>query len=129
MINRKRGEVPFELEGEPLTLCLTLGALAELEACYGGEDILSLADRFASGRIGAEDALNLLEAALKGGGNPVERARLAAMHAPGAMGAVLATLADLLQATFTIEAAPDGKAGDREVPSDPFPGSPSSSSP
>ena len=38
MANRHRGEIEAELGGQRYTLCLTLGALAEIEHAYGGAD-------------------------------------------------------------------------------------------
>ena len=46
MANRHRGEITAELGGKPYTLCLTLGALAEIEDAYGGEDLIAIAERF-----------------------------------------------------------------------------------
>ncbi|WP_369123161.1 GTA-gp10 family protein, partial [Escherichia coli] len=40
MPNRHRGEIEAILDGERMTLVLTLGALAELEQAFGGEDML-----------------------------------------------------------------------------------------
>ncbi len=48
MVNRHRGEIAAELGGETYTLCLTLGALAEIEHAYGGEDLIAIAERFES---------------------------------------------------------------------------------
>ncbi len=45
MANRHRGEIEAILDGAH-TLCLTLGALAELEHAFGDEDMLALAERF-----------------------------------------------------------------------------------
>ena len=53
MPNPHRGEIEACLDGQPFSLCLTLGALAELEHSFGHEDMLSLADRFQSGRLSA----------------------------------------------------------------------------
>jgi hypothetical protein len=39
MANRHRGEIEAVLDGRPRTLCLTLGALAELEAAFGAQDL------------------------------------------------------------------------------------------
>lgn len=39
MTNRRRGEVAVELGGKRYTLCLTLGALAELEEAFGAGDL------------------------------------------------------------------------------------------
>ena len=51
MANRHRGEIEARLDGRPYRLCLTLGALAELEAAFGDEDMLALATRFENGRL------------------------------------------------------------------------------
>ena len=53
MPNRHRGEIEAELGGRRYTLCLTLGALAELEAAFGAEDLVALAERFERGRMPA----------------------------------------------------------------------------
>ena len=57
MANRHRGEIEANLGGKTWTLCLTLGALAELEAAYGAEDLLTIVERFENGRISARDAM------------------------------------------------------------------------
>jgi len=56
MPNSRRGEIACLLDGKPFSLCLTLGALAELEHAFGHDDMLSLAERFQSGRLSASDA-------------------------------------------------------------------------
>lgn len=38
MANKHRGEVTARLDGKDYTLCLTLGALAEMEQAFGAED-------------------------------------------------------------------------------------------
>ena len=43
IINRHRGEVLARLDGRDYRLCLTLGALAELEAAFAVDDIATLA--------------------------------------------------------------------------------------
>ena len=53
MTNRRRGEVALELGGQRYTLCLTLGALAELEDAFGVADLAALGERFAAGRLSA----------------------------------------------------------------------------
>ena len=45
--NRRRGEVEAVLDGERRILCLTLGALAELETAFCADDLTGLAERFA----------------------------------------------------------------------------------
>ena len=51
MPNLHRGEIEAHLDGRPHRLCLTLGALAELESVFGDEDMLALAERFGRGRL------------------------------------------------------------------------------
>ena len=49
MANRYRGEIEAELGGRRRMLVLTLGALAELEAAFGADDLAALAERFGTG--------------------------------------------------------------------------------
>ncbi len=53
MANHRRGEIDAVLDGRGYRLCLTLGALAELESAFGEEDMLALARRVETGRISA----------------------------------------------------------------------------
>ncbi|WP_244472635.1 GTA-gp10 family protein, partial [Methylobacterium sp. Leaf89] len=64
MANRRRGEVALALGPERYTLCLTLGALAELEDALGAADLTELAARFGEGRLRSRDLIALLGAAL-----------------------------------------------------------------
>lgn len=131
MVNRHRGEVELKVDGKSFTLCLTLGALAHLEAAYGGEDILTLAERFSRGHLTSADALNLLEAGLKGGGHECVDLDLENMSFEGGVASLIRTLADLLRVTFGgsdaagIEAAEANinrpEEGEENLP--PFPGS------
>ena len=57
MPNIQRGEISAVFEGEERVLCLTLGALAELEAPLQAGDLVGLSERFASGRVSARDLL------------------------------------------------------------------------
>ena len=69
MANKRRGEVALQLGAERYTLCLTLGALAELEEAFGVEDLMALAERFGTGRLSSRDLMRLLAVALRGGGH------------------------------------------------------------
>lgn len=62
MANGVRGEVALECGGRRLVLCLTLGALAEIETALGGD----AAQRMK--RLSAADLIEILRALLKGGG-------------------------------------------------------------
>lgn len=100
MANRHRGEIEATLGGERRVLVLTLGALAELEDAFGGEDMLALASRFETGRIRAADAIRIIGAGLRGAGNDVRDEDVARMSAEGGAAGYIAIVADLLTATF-----------------------------
>lgn len=100
MANQHRGEISAELDGRQWTLCLTLGALTELEAAYDGADLLQLAERFSKGRIAASDAIRILGAGLRGAGNDVADADVGRMRCEGGAAGLLRTVARLLNATF-----------------------------
>jgi hypothetical protein len=119
MANRYRGEVEAVLDGTTYKLCLTLGALAELEDAFGDQDLLQLAQRFEKGRLSARDAIRILGAGLRGGGASLDDEAVARLRsADGAIGYV-DIVARLLGATFGAQ-APMGKDG--EPPAGPFPG-------
>lgn len=103
MANAHRGEIEAELSGRRYVLCLTLGALAELEHAYGGEDLVAIAQRFEAGRIGASDALRVIAAGLRGGGTAITDEEVAAMTAEGGAQGFLAIVVRLLRATFAGE--------------------------
>lgn len=67
MTNPLRGEVAFSIEGEPYTICLTLGALAEIEAGLGLASLAELETRLKAPTIA--DLAVVLAALLRGGGN------------------------------------------------------------
>ena len=100
MVNHHRGEIEAELSGRRYTLCLTLGALAEIEHAYGGEDLLAIAQRFETGRIGASDAIRVIGAGLRGAGNAVSDEEVAAMRVEGGAAGFLSIVVRLLKATF-----------------------------
>ena len=100
MANRHRGEVDAEIGGARRTLVLTLGALAELEAAFGADDLAALAERFAQGRLRARDLIRIIGAGLRGAGASVSDDDVATMSvADGAQGYVRIA-ADLIEATF-----------------------------
>ncbi len=106
MANRHRGEIAAEIGGRVRTLVLTLGALAELEDAFGAEDLLALAERFERGRLSAHDALRILAAGLRGAGEAVTDAEVAAMTVPGGAAGYARLVGALMAATFGT--APDG---------------------
>ena len=89
MANKHRGEIETRLDGRSYKLCLTLGALAELESAFGEEDMLALATRFERGRMSAMDAVRIIGAGLRGAAHDVTDEAVAAMQAErGAAGFV-----------------------------------------
>lgn len=105
MANPRRGEIEAVLDGRPRTLVLTLGALAELEAAFGAEDLMALAARFSQGRLGARDAAHIIRAGLSGAGESVSLEAVEAMRAEGGAAGFARIVCDLLQATFGAEGA------------------------
>lgn len=66
MVNAARGEVGLKVGGRTYRLCLTLGALAEIEAALGCRSLSDLAGRME--RLSPADMLCVLAALLRGGG-------------------------------------------------------------
>lgn len=64
--NAARGEVVVTLAGTPRRLCLTLGALAELETAFAVDGFGALAERLRA--LSARDLAFVLGALLRGGG-------------------------------------------------------------
>ena len=62
---------------------LTLGALAELEAAFGADDLVALAERFGTGRLTARDLMRIIGAGLRGAGEAVTDDEVAAMTVAG----------------------------------------------
>lgn len=132
MPNLHRGEIEAHLDGQPMKLCLTLGALAELEASFGDEDMLALANRFASGRLAARDAIRIIAAGLRGAGRDVADGAVARMQTDNGAAGFVDIVARLLGATFgagpgSATSAPETSPrapGGSEVTAtpDPFPG-------
>lgn len=106
MVNRRRGEVEAVLDGRTWTLCLTLGALAELEAALAAHDLMGLAARFEEGKLSAPDAVKIIGAGLRGAGNDIDDEQVARMKAEGGAAGYVAIVAELLSATFGGEGAP-----------------------
>ncbi len=100
MPNPRRGEVEARLGGRSYTLCLTLGALADMEAAFGAEDLQALGRRFGEGRVSAKDIVRILGAGLRGGGTALSDDEVAALPMPDGLEPVVDAAARLLIATF-----------------------------
>ncbi len=104
MANPYAGEVTLVLNGQPLMLKLTLGALAELEAELGEGDLISLVQRFETGRFSSRDMLALLAAGLRGGGSEISRENLAQAEIEGGVMQATKVAAQLLALSFALPA-------------------------
>lgn len=130
MANLHRGEIDAVLDGEPHRLCLTLGALAELESTFGNDDMLAVAERFSRGRLSARDAVRIIGAGLRGAGHQVTDDVVARMRAEGGAAGFVDIVSRLLGATFgAADDTPMAKAdpmlaaiGETPEPPGPFPG-------
>lgn len=100
MANLHRGEVDATIDDAPVTLCLTLGALAELEAKFAAEDLTALGERMAAGRISATHLIGILGAGLRGAGHTITDEDLARSHIEGGLKGAAEIAARLLRATF-----------------------------
>lgn len=106
MANRRRGEVALQWGDKRYTLCLTLGALTELEEAFGVDDLMALAERFGTGRLSSRDLLRLLSVALRGGGHEVSESEVANLPLSDGIEPVASAIADLLVITFGAESTP-----------------------
>jgi hypothetical protein len=100
MPNHHRGEIEAEIGGVRRRLVLTLGALAELESAFGADDLVALAERFGAGRLSARDLARIIGCGLRGAGEAISDAEVAAMPVAGGAQGYVAIAADLIAATF-----------------------------
>ncbi|RYG91926.1 gene transfer agent family protein [Loktanella sp. IMCC34160] len=100
MANPHAGEVALVIDGQPHSLKLTLGALAELEVQMGEDTIVDLVRRFEGGACSSRDVMALIVAGLRGGGwRGTAADLLSAEIAGGPVGAAQAA-AELLARAF-----------------------------
>jgi hypothetical protein len=119
MTNKYRGEIEARFDGKTFRLCLTLGALAELEQAFGDTDMVALATRFESGRISARDCIKIIAAGLRGAGYDVTEADVSVMQSESGAAGFVEVVARLLAATFGSDVATGGEATNERAP---FPG-------
>lgn len=89
-MNGIRGEVSLEAGGRTLRLCLTLGALAEIETALGVSSLAQLEERLT--RLSTVDLVALTLALARGGGETLTREELMGLPVtvPALVGAVSA---------------------------------------
>jgi hypothetical protein len=100
MPNLHRCEIEAEIGGAKRRLVLTLGALAELEAAFGADDLVALAERFGSGRLKARDLVRIIAAGLRGAGEAVSDDEVARMAVAGGATGYVGIAGALIAATF-----------------------------
>ncbi|MFO1104370.1 MAG: gene transfer agent family protein [Methylocystis sp.] len=100
MANTKRGEIDATFDGRTFRLCLTLGALAELESGFGASDLIALAGRFEERRLAARDILRIIGCGLRGAGHDISDEEVARMKVSDGLAGYVRIAADLLAATF-----------------------------
>ena len=124
MANLHRGEIEAQLDGKSFRLCLTLQALAELEAAFGEQDMLALATRFENGRLAARDCQRIIGAGLRGAGYQISDEDVGSLSAVGGAAGYVDIVARLLNATFGGEEVPEGRRASADVaeaaPAGPF---------
>ncbi|MEP3628870.1 MAG: gene transfer agent family protein [Hyphomicrobiales bacterium] len=100
MANHHRGEIEAVLDGQTYVLCLTLGALAELESAFKASSLMALADRFEKGQLTSHDIAILISCGLKGGGTDICADVVATMKTENGLNGFIDIATSLLVATF-----------------------------
>ena len=100
MSNPYRGEIDAILNGRTYKLCLTLGALAELEQRLGANDLVAMAERLGANRVSARDILTLIGCGLRGGGTDIVDEEVANMKVSDGFTGYVRIAVLLLAATF-----------------------------
>lgn len=101
--NKHRGEISAVLSGEVRVLCLTLGALAELESAFDVVNLSELAEKFATVQLSSSDLLKIIAAGLRGGGNTFTNFEVGELSIEGGVSAYAALAAQLLKTAFCVD--------------------------
>ncbi|WP_417601386.1 gene transfer agent family protein [Pararhodobacter oceanensis] len=105
MANAYAGEVTLIINGTPLALKLTLGALAELEVALGADTLVALVERFEAGRFSARDVMALILAGLHGAGQKLSAEELLQADIEGGALAAARCAGRLLALAFALPEA------------------------
>ncbi|MCC0030629.1 MAG: gene transfer agent family protein [Brucellaceae bacterium] len=116
MANIRRGEIAACFDGAEYTLCLTLGALAELEQAFGAGDLTQLVERFSSGRLSATDLVTIIAAGLRGAGHEVTRADVERMRSDDGVAGFADAASRLLEAAFGAASTGEGATANPPTP-------------
>ena len=96
MANALRGEASLMIEGRERVLCLTLGALAEIETGLGCQSLSELSRRLSD--LSPTDMLTVLRALVRGGGDSDLAERLETV--PVSPGEAARAIADAFRLAF-----------------------------
>lgn len=99
-MTHRSNRIEAELGGKRYTLCLTLGALAELEQAFAASDLVGLAKRFEDGLVSARDIIRLVGCGLRGGGHAISDAEVAALPVAGGLAGYIEVATRLIVASF-----------------------------
>jgi hypothetical protein len=100
MANMRRGEIEAEIDGQTYVLCLTLGALAELEHRLSASNLVELGARFEKGHLSANEMMAIIGAGLRGAGASFTDDDVGRMSMEGGITQWAMIAARLLQASF-----------------------------
>ncbi len=103
MTNRHRGEIEFILGGEKRLLCLTLGALAELEQKFAQTDLVGFVERLEKGRLSARDLIAIIGCGLRGAGEFISDEEVGLLTHEDHFKGYLDIVTELLALTFGID--------------------------
>lgn len=104
MANIIRGEVETNIAGKSYVLCLTLGAVAEIEAKLDCKSLNAMSQKFAQGEVSANDLVIILGAAFRGGGNAMRDDEVAALRFANGLRGAAELAAQVLKAGFMMDA-------------------------
>lgn len=99
--NRRRGEIVIHIDNTPRIMCLTLGALAELEDAFNVENLSELGVYFSNGKFSADDLVHIIGAGLRGGGNLYTDEDVRCLSIEGGAVGLAQIAAELLKITFS----------------------------
>ena len=109
MANRHRGEVDAVIDGvSASTVSHARRSCRTRSRRFGAGDLVALARRFESGQLSARDIQLIIASGLRGGGQTVTDADVAAMTFPGGLSGAIRIAVDLIAVTFGTEVRQGG---------------------
>lgn len=103
MTNKYRGCIAQDFNGFSYNLCLTLGALAELEEALNCQNISCLFKKFQEGYFSTQDIIKILGIALRAGGSDIQDKDIHKWPLDRGFLIYVNTVSRLLQETFFLD--------------------------